>query len=58
MIEDLNPSMKIIVIGNGQVWKSTLTLKFVKNIFTTQYKQTLGVDFLSIKNISKKLSKK
>ena len=27
MIEDLNPSMKIIVIGNGQVGKSTLTVK-------------------------------
>ena len=58
MIEDLNPSMKIIVIGNGQVGKSTLTVKFVKNIFTTQYKQTLGVDFLNIKKYIKKLTKK
>ena len=55
MIEDLNPSMKIIVIGNGQVGKSTLTVKFVKNIFTTQYKQTLGVDFLNIKKYIKKI---
>ena len=55
MIEDLNPSMKIIVIGNGQVGKSTLTIKFVKNIFTTQYKQTLGVDFLNIKKYIKKI---
>ena len=53
MIEDLNPSMKIIVIGNGQVGKSTLTIKFVKNIFTTEYKQTLGVDFLNIKKYIK-----
>ena len=58
MIEDLNPSMKIIVIGNGQVGKSTLTVKFVKNIFTTQYKQTLGVDFLNIKKYIKKKSTK
>ena len=55
MIEDLNPCMKIIVIGNGQVGKSTLTVKFVKNIFTTQYKQTLGVDFLNIKKYIKKI---
>ena len=55
MIEDLNPSMKIIVIGNGQVGKSTLTVKFVKNIFTAQYKQTLGVDFLNIKKYIKKI---
>ena len=55
MIEDLNPSMKIIVIGNGQVGKSTLTVKFVKNIFTTEYKQTLGVDFLNIKKYIKKI---
>ena len=55
MLEDLNPSMKIIVIGNGQVGKSTLTVKFVKNIFTTQYKQTLGVDFLNIKKYIKKI---
>ena len=33
MIEDLNQSMKIIVIGNGQVGKSTLTVKFVKKNF-------------------------
>ena len=55
MIEDLNPSMKIIVIGNGQVGKSTLTVKFVKDIFTTQYKQTLGVDFLNIKKYIKNI---
>ena len=51
IVENLDPSMKIIVIGNGRVGKSTLAMKFVKNIFTTEYKQTLGVDFLNIKNI-------
>ena len=55
MIENLDPSMKIIVIGNGKVVKSTLALKFVKNIFTTEYKQTLGVDFLNIKKYIKKI---
>ena len=55
MIENLEPSMKIIVIGNGKVGKSTLAMKFVKNIFTTEYKQTLGVDFLNIKKYIKKI---
>ena len=57
MIEDLSPTMKIIVIGNGQVGKTTLTVKFVKNIFTTEYKKTLGVDFLTIKKYIKKLDR-
>ena len=35
MIEDLNPSIKIIVIENGQVGKASLTMKFVEDIFTT-----------------------
>ena len=55
MIENLDPSMKIIIIGNGKVGKSTLAIKFVKNIFTTEYKQTLGVDFLNIKKYIKKI---
>ena len=55
MIENLDPSMKIIVIGNGRVGKSTLAIKFVKNVFTTEYKQTLGVDFLNIKKYIKKI---
>ena len=55
MIENLDPSMKIIIIGNGRVGKSTLAIKFVKNIFTTEYKQTLGVDFLNIKKYIKKI---
>ena len=55
IVENLDPSMKIIVIGNGKVGKSTLAVKFVKNIFTTEYKQTLGVDFLNIKKYIKKI---
>ena len=55
MIENLDPSMKIIIIGNGRVGKSTLAIKFVKNIFTTDDKQTLGVDFLNIKKYIKKI---
>ena len=35
MIEDMNASLKIIVVGNGRVGKTTLTIKYVKNIYTT-----------------------
>ena len=31
-------SMKIIVVGNGKVGKTTLTIKYVKGKFTTEYK--------------------
>ena len=48
-------SMKIIVVGNGKVGKTTLTIKYVKGKFTTEYKKTLGVDFLNIKKYIKKI---
>lgn len=70
MIEDISPSMKIIVVGNGkvhiiliylifniQVGKTTLTIKFAKNIYTTEYKKTLGVDFLNTKKYIKSIDK-
>ena len=55
--ESLNPSLKIIVVGNGKVGKTTLTIKFVKNIFTSEYKKTLGVDFLNAKRYIKTIDK-
>ena len=39
MIEDISPQMKIIVIGNGGVGKTTMTIKYVKNIYTNEYKK-------------------
>lgn len=42
-------SLKIIVVGNGTVGKSSLSQRFAKGSFTTEYKKTLGVDFLSTK---------
>jgi small GTP-binding protein len=55
--ESLNPSLKIIIVGNGKVGKTTLTIKFVKNIFTSEYKKTLGVDFLNAKRYIKSIDK-
>ena len=53
----MNASLKIIVVGNGQVGKTTLTKKYVKNIYTTEYKKTLGVDFLNTQRYMKSIDK-
>jgi Ras-related protein Rab-23 len=57
MIEEMTPTMKIIVVGNGKVGKTTLTIKYVKGKFTSDYKKTLGVDFLNIKRYIKNIEK-
>ena len=53
----MTPTMKIIVVGNGKVGKTTLTIKYVKGKFTSDYKKTLGVDFLNIKRYIKNIEK-
>jgi len=37
---------KIILLGPGAVGKTSLLNRFVKNLFTTSYHMTMGVDFL------------
>ena len=46
MLEDLDMMMKVIVVGDGTVGKTCLITRFVKNNFSTEYKKTLGVDYL------------
>ncbi|KAF4664571.1 Ras- protein Rab-23 [Perkinsus chesapeaki] len=44
--EDVDLSMKVIVVGNGQVGKTSMITRFAKGVFTQEYKKTLAVDFL------------
>jgi len=51
MDQDYEYLFKTIVIGDGGVGKTALTLRFSKGIFTEDYKMTIGVDF-NVKTIS------
>ncbi|KAF4679954.1 Ras- protein Rab-23, partial [Perkinsus olseni] len=44
--EDVDLSMKVIVVGNGQVGKTSMITRFARGVFTQEYKKTLAVDFL------------
>ena len=39
-------SIKVIVVGNGAVGKSSMTTRYCKGTFTETYKKTIGVDFM------------
>ncbi|CAE7440853.1 RAB23 [Symbiodinium sp. CCMP2456] len=44
--QDVDITLKVIVVGNGQVGKTSMITRFAKGIFTNEYKKTIGVDFL------------
>mmetsp|Transcript_43685 Transcript_43685/g.103105 ORF Transcript_43685/g.103105 Transcript_43685/m.103105 type:complete len:254 (+) Transcript_43685:62-823(+) len=44
--QDIDTTLKVIVVGNGQVGKTSMITRFAKGIFTNEYKKTIGVDFL------------
>ncbi|XP_065184687.1 ras-related protein Rab-23-like [Sycon ciliatum] len=46
MEEELETEIKVVVVGNGNVGKSSMIQRYCKNIFTKDYKKTIGVDFL------------
>ncbi|XP_046385523.1 ras-related protein Rab-23 [Ischnura elegans] len=44
--EDLEIAIKVVIVGNGAVGKSSMIQRFCKGTFTKDYKKTIGVDFL------------
>jgi hypothetical protein len=44
--EDVETAIKVVVVGNGAVGKSSMIQRYCKGIFTKDYKKTIGVDFL------------
>ena len=44
--EDLEVPIKVVVVGNGAVGKSSMIQRYCKGLFTKDYKKTIGVDFL------------
>ncbi|KAJ4462950.1 putative Ras-related protein Rab-23 [Paratrimastix pyriformis] len=44
--QDVEASMKVVVVGNGSVGKTSLIKRFCTNVFSDDYKKTIGVDFL------------
>uniref|UniRef100_A0A6V3KF51 Uncharacterized protein n=1 Tax=Lotharella globosa TaxID=91324 RepID=A0A6V3KF51_9EUKA len=45
MFEDMTREIKIIVVGNGTVGKTTMLKQFAMGEQTDQYKKTVGTDF-------------
>ena len=44
--EDMEVAIKMVVVGNGAVGKSSMIQRYCKGIFTKDYEKTIGVDFL------------
>ncbi|PFH33384.1 small rab-related GTPase [Besnoitia besnoiti] len=44
--EDFDKTIKVIIVGNGTVGKSSLITRFADGTYTTGYKKTLAVDFI------------
>eukprot|EP00899_Mesostigma_viride_P002080 jgi/Mesvir1/11873/Mv00219-RA.1 len=44
--EDFEREIKVLVVGNGGVGKTSMIRRFAKGVFTNEYKKTIGVDFL------------
>jgi len=42
MEESFDRELKVLVIGNGQVGKTSMIKRFAKGVFTDEYKKTIG----------------
>ena len=38
--------LKVIVVGNGRVGKTSMITRFAKGVMTDNYKKTIGTDFM------------
>lgn len=47
--EDIEIPMKVLIVGNGAVGKSSMIQRYCKGVYTNDYKKTIGVDFLEKK---------
>ncbi|KEG13048.1 small G-protein [Trypanosoma grayi] len=50
MLENAENSIKVIVVGDGNVGKTSMLRRFVKGEFLSQYKRTIGAEFME-KNV-------
>jgi hypothetical protein len=41
-VHSLSATVKVIVVGNGGVGKSSMTARYCKGVYTTTYKKTIG----------------
>eukprot|EP00049_Salpingoeca_infusionum_P018159 m.355991 g.355991 ORF g.355991 m.355991 type:complete len:225 (+) comp17411_c0_seq1:300-974(+) len=46
MADEIEHGVKVLIVGNGAVGKSSMIQRYCKGIFTQAYKKTIGVDFL------------
>lgn len=42
----MDVSLKVIVVGNGRVGKTSMITRFAKGVMTDNYKKTIGTDFM------------
>jgi len=44
-VSDYEMSIKVIIVGNGQVGKTSMMNRYTKGVMTDKYKKTIGTDF-------------
>lgn len=46
--DEFDHLIKVVIIGNSNVGKSNLSLRYTKNMYDDNKKNTIGVDFFNI----------